>query len=316
MIAQAAGRLDDAEAAYVATHAHARRGGDGTLDYRAHYFLGELADVRGDLPRAAAGYVEGLAGASEAEEQWDIAIFTTRLGQVARDQGHYSEAQMYFRSALARLREFASPTWHGLVRGGLRRHPQRRGLASRGGAPLRRRRNAPRTGAWPAATGGTGRVRGDSRGGPTRSWRRGLSRRMGQRLRRANDGRGHRGCARARGLSGPRTTPRDARSTRKRRAARARHPPAAPGEADGPRATSVTLKTPASWYKCEKVPRRRRRMRGTCRSAGCPSRHPAVEGPWGEIRRPARCTSGPVSTASGHHTRSSRLNRRGEGRNG
>jgi predicted ATPase/transcriptional regulator with XRE-family HTH domain len=111
MIAQAAGRLDDAEAAYVATHAHARRGGDGTLEYRAHYFLGELAHVRGDLPRAAAGYAEALAGASEAEEQWDIAIFTTRLGQVARDQGHYSEAQMYFRSALARLREFASPTW-------------------------------------------------------------------------------------------------------------------------------------------------------------------------------------------------------------
>jgi tetratricopeptide (TPR) repeat protein len=111
MIAQAAGRLDDAEAAYIASHTCARMAGRADIEHQARYWLGELARLRGDDARAVALFEEALAGARAAASTWDVAVIATHLGHLARERGRYDEARARYNEGLALFRGFASPTW-------------------------------------------------------------------------------------------------------------------------------------------------------------------------------------------------------------
>jgi tetratricopeptide (TPR) repeat protein len=111
MIAQASGKLDEAEAAYTESAVHARLNGQSGLVSRALSHLGELAGMRGDLTRAAAFLKEAVVLAQTIGMTWDIPISLTSLGHLARQQQDYALAKAYYREALALYREFGSPTY-------------------------------------------------------------------------------------------------------------------------------------------------------------------------------------------------------------
>lgn len=111
LIAQAAGDLERATAALAACHAHAALADQPGLKMLALVNLAELARAQGDAARAAPLLMEALAITRGSGETWDVAIVTTLLGHVARQQQHYAEALARYREGLALLRDFATPTY-------------------------------------------------------------------------------------------------------------------------------------------------------------------------------------------------------------
>jgi predicted ATPase/transcriptional regulator with XRE-family HTH domain len=111
MIAQANGKLDEAEAAYTESATHARLIEHSGLLSRALFHLGELAGMRGDMARATALLEEALALAQAVGMTWDIPIFMTLLGHLACQQQNYALAKARYREALALYRAFGSPTY-------------------------------------------------------------------------------------------------------------------------------------------------------------------------------------------------------------
>ena len=111
MIAQASGKLDEAEIAFSESYRHARMIEHNGLMCRALVHLGELAKIRGDVTRATALSEEALASAQAVGMTWDIAITTTLLGHLARQQQNYAKAKACYREALALYRTFGSPTY-------------------------------------------------------------------------------------------------------------------------------------------------------------------------------------------------------------
>jgi predicted ATPase/transcriptional regulator with XRE-family HTH domain len=111
MIAQANGKLDEAETALTESYTHARMIGHRGLLSAALSLLGGLAGVRGDLARATALLEEALAQAQAIGITWDIPIYITLLGHLARQQQNYPLAKARYREALVLYRAFGSPTY-------------------------------------------------------------------------------------------------------------------------------------------------------------------------------------------------------------
>jgi predicted ATPase/transcriptional regulator with XRE-family HTH domain len=111
MIAQANGKLDEAERAYIESDALARKLKHSGLMSRATSHLSDVASMRGDLEHATALLEEALANARVSGMTWDIPIMTAMLGHLARQQQRYDLAKMHYREALVRFRTFSSPTY-------------------------------------------------------------------------------------------------------------------------------------------------------------------------------------------------------------
>ncbi|MGH2497138.1 MAG: ATP-binding protein [Ktedonobacteraceae bacterium] len=111
MIAQANGKLDEAEAAYTESSRYARMIEQNGLLSRTLFHLGELARMRGDMARATALLEEAQALAQAVGMTWDIPIYMTLLGHLACQQQNYAVAKARYREALALYRAFGSPTY-------------------------------------------------------------------------------------------------------------------------------------------------------------------------------------------------------------
>jgi predicted ATPase/DNA-binding XRE family transcriptional regulator len=111
MIAQASGKLDEAETAFTESYTHARLIEQSGLVSRALFGLADLARMRGDVARATALSEEALANAQAIGITWDIPIMTTMLGHLARQQQNYPMAKARYREALMLYRVFSSPTY-------------------------------------------------------------------------------------------------------------------------------------------------------------------------------------------------------------
>ena len=111
MIAQANGKLDEAERAYIESDTLARQLKHSGLMSRATSHLSDVASMRGDLEHAIALLEEALANARVSGMTWDIPIMTAMLGHLARQQQRYDLAKARYREALVRFRTFSSPTY-------------------------------------------------------------------------------------------------------------------------------------------------------------------------------------------------------------
>jgi predicted ATPase/DNA-binding XRE family transcriptional regulator len=111
MIAQASGKPDEAEEAFNQAVRHAGLAGDYRLQYQGRVHLAEIARRRNDLTRAAGLLEQALASARAHRIGWDVAIITTLLGHLARQQRNYPLAKASYREGLQRLGAFGSPTY-------------------------------------------------------------------------------------------------------------------------------------------------------------------------------------------------------------
>jgi tetratricopeptide (TPR) repeat protein len=111
MIAQASGKLDEAETVFTESYTHARLIEQRGLMTRALVHLADVARMRGDVARATALSEEALASEQASGMTWDIAITTTLLGDLARQQHNYAQAKARYREALALYRAFGSLTY-------------------------------------------------------------------------------------------------------------------------------------------------------------------------------------------------------------
>jgi predicted ATPase/DNA-binding XRE family transcriptional regulator len=111
MIAQASGKLDEAEAAFTQSATHARMIEHRGLVSHALILLGDLARRQGDVARATVLLEEALAGVQASGMTWDIPMTLALLGQLARQQQNYPLAKARYQEALVLYRAFGSPTY-------------------------------------------------------------------------------------------------------------------------------------------------------------------------------------------------------------
>jgi predicted ATPase/transcriptional regulator with XRE-family HTH domain len=111
MIAQASGKLDEAETAFTESYTHARLIEQRGWMSRALVQLADVARMRGDVARATALSEEALEVEQAMGMTWDIAITTTLLGHLASLQHNYAQAKARYREALALYRAFGSPAY-------------------------------------------------------------------------------------------------------------------------------------------------------------------------------------------------------------
>ncbi len=111
MIAQANGKLDEAEAAFAESYTYARLREQKGLMSRALVGLAEVARTGGDVAHATALSEEALVQAQALGITWDIPTILTLLGHLARELQHYAEAKARYREALALYRTFSSPLY-------------------------------------------------------------------------------------------------------------------------------------------------------------------------------------------------------------
>ncbi|HEY6411420.1 MAG TPA: NB-ARC domain-containing protein, partial [Ktedonobacteraceae bacterium] len=111
MIAQASGKLDEAEDAFTESYTYARLIEHNGLMGRALFGLADLARMRGEMTHGTELLGEALISARASGMTWDIANIMTLLGQLACQQQHYAEAKTHYREALALYRTFGSPTY-------------------------------------------------------------------------------------------------------------------------------------------------------------------------------------------------------------
>ncbi|MDQ6662169.1 MAG: tetratricopeptide repeat protein, partial [Chloroflexota bacterium] len=111
MVAQASGKLDEAETAFTESYTNARLTEQSGLMIRALSGLADVARMRGDVARATALLEEALDSVQAVGMTWDIPIMTTLLGHLARQQQNYPLAKARYREALVLYRAFSSPTY-------------------------------------------------------------------------------------------------------------------------------------------------------------------------------------------------------------
>ncbi len=109
MIAQANGKLNEAERAFSESYQLARQLKHSGLMSRAMAHLSEVASIRGDVERATALLEEALANAHVSGMTWDIPIMTGMLGHLAHQQQRYDVAKAHYRDAIVRFHTFNSP---------------------------------------------------------------------------------------------------------------------------------------------------------------------------------------------------------------
>src|SRR2546421_712836 len=111
MIAQANGKLDEAEAAYTQSSTHARMIEHHGLISHVLILLWDLARIQGDVSLATALLEEALAGVQASGMTWDIPMTLALLGHLACQQQNYALAKARYREALVLYRAFGSPTY-------------------------------------------------------------------------------------------------------------------------------------------------------------------------------------------------------------
>ena len=111
MIAQANGKLDEAEAAYTQSSTHARMIEHRGLISHVLILLGDLARMQGDMARATTLLEEALADVQASGMTWDISMTLALLGHLACQQQNYALAKARYREALVLYRAFGSPTY-------------------------------------------------------------------------------------------------------------------------------------------------------------------------------------------------------------
>lgn len=111
MIAQANGRLDEADGAYNECYQYAVLARHEGLRCHALFHRADLARLRGQTADAMALAQEALALAQTTGITWDIPTFTVLLGHLARQQHDVALAKASYREALALYRAFGSPTY-------------------------------------------------------------------------------------------------------------------------------------------------------------------------------------------------------------
>ena len=111
MIAQANGKLDEAEAAFTESSTHARMIEHSGLISHTLILLGDLARMQGAVARATALLEEALAGLEASGMTWDIPMTMALLGHLACQQQNYPLAKARYREALVLYRAFGSPTY-------------------------------------------------------------------------------------------------------------------------------------------------------------------------------------------------------------
>jgi len=111
MIAQANGKLDEAEAAFTECYTHASLIEHSGLKSHALILLGDLARMQGDAGHATALLEEALAGVQASGMAWDIPMIISQLGHLACQQQNYTLAKVRYRQALVLYRAFGSPTY-------------------------------------------------------------------------------------------------------------------------------------------------------------------------------------------------------------
>jgi tetratricopeptide (TPR) repeat protein len=73
--------------------------------------LAEVARMQGELGRATTLLQRALASAKARDDRWSIAMITTLLGHLARQQQDYALAEERYRESLTLLQAFGSPTY-------------------------------------------------------------------------------------------------------------------------------------------------------------------------------------------------------------
>src|SRR3989440_707542 len=111
MIAQANGKLDEAEAAYTQSSTHARMIEHHGLISHVLILLWDLARMQGDMARATTLLEEALADVQASGMTWDIPMTLALLGHLACQQQNYALAKARYREALVLYRAFGSPTY-------------------------------------------------------------------------------------------------------------------------------------------------------------------------------------------------------------
>jgi predicted ATPase len=110
-IAQTNRKLDEAALYFTESDVHARLTGVWSIRGAALNNLVELAQMQGDLVRATLILEEGLELARTLGIAWIIAMNTTILGHLARQQQNYALAKKRYRESLTLYRSFANPTF-------------------------------------------------------------------------------------------------------------------------------------------------------------------------------------------------------------
>lgn len=110
-IAQVRGNLDEAAQAFTRSSLHAEQAQDPGLRNQALVDLADVARMRGDLDHASTLLRQALASARTRDERWSIAMITTLLGHLARQQQDYALAEECYRESLMLLQAFGSPTY-------------------------------------------------------------------------------------------------------------------------------------------------------------------------------------------------------------
>jgi predicted ATPase/transcriptional regulator with XRE-family HTH domain/Tfp pilus assembly protein PilF len=103
------GQLDQSQALLQSSLASLRVFGPSQELADVLYYLGGVVWLTGDFPRARACYLEELAAAEQAGDQWDIGRATSCLAIVAQTVGEYEEAEERWQTALAINRKLGDP---------------------------------------------------------------------------------------------------------------------------------------------------------------------------------------------------------------
>lgn len=111
MVAQATGKLDEAEVAYTESHRYAQLIRQNGLECRALFHLADLASLRGDIAHAMTLAAEAQSLAQAFGMMWDFPMFSTLLGHLAAQQHDYAVAKAHYRQALEQYRSLGSPTY-------------------------------------------------------------------------------------------------------------------------------------------------------------------------------------------------------------
>ncbi len=110
-IAQGNGDLNEAEAFFTESDAHARLGEYPDLRGFTLRNLAEIARMQGDLTRAIVFYEEAMAVARTLGMTFGVALITTLLGHLACQQQSYALAKTRYRESLVVFHAFNSSTY-------------------------------------------------------------------------------------------------------------------------------------------------------------------------------------------------------------
>jgi tetratricopeptide (TPR) repeat protein len=109
--AQRSGNIEEAEAFFIESDEHAKRGSYADLRGFTLRNLAEIARMRGNLARATTLYEEALAIAQGVGMRWGMALIATLLGHLAYQQQNYALAKAHYQESLRLFRVFDSITY-------------------------------------------------------------------------------------------------------------------------------------------------------------------------------------------------------------